>query len=124
MDLLTSSNRALFTLHWHILDQHPQVVRANFKPLEEWHRRSQEALDAVTKMVVDIAESLVATSSANTATYTVDAMPPMYSYVARAALKNIRSSTQREDGGWLRNAENVLQSSLDKYLERWSVSFN
>jgi hypothetical protein len=93
-----------------------------FKPLEEWHKRSQEALDTVTKIVVDIAESLMVTSPANTATHTIDAMPPTYSYIARAALRNIRNNTQREDVGWLRGAEDVLQTSLDKYFQRWGVS--
>jgi hypothetical protein len=93
-----------------------------FKPLEEWYKRSQEALDTVTKMVVDIAKSLIAVSPANTATHTVDAMPPMYPYIAHAALKHIHSSTQRQDVGWLRSAEDVLQASLDKYFQRWSVS--
>ncbi|EXJ89344.1 hypothetical protein A1O3_02411 [Capronia epimyces CBS 606.96] len=130
--------RALFTLHWHILDQRPQVVnvraRVMFKRLEEWYQRSQEALDTVTKMVVDIAESLIAATATTTArnatasptnttttTHTVDAMPPIYPYVARAALRHICSSAQRADAGWLRGAENVLQASLDKYSQRWSV---
>jgi hypothetical protein len=73
-------------------------------------------------MVVDIAEPLIAASPANTATHTIDAMPPMYPYIARAALRHIRSSTQREDVGWLRSAEDVLQISLDTYFQRWSVN--
>jgi hypothetical protein len=67
-------------------------------------------------MVVDIAENLIA------ATLMIDGMPPMYPYIARAALRHIHSSTQREDVGWLRSAEDVLQTSLDKYFQRWSVS--
>jgi len=93
-----------------------------FKPLEEWYKRSQEALDTVTKMVVDIAESLVVASPINTATYMIDAMPPMYPYIARAALRHIHSSTQRGNVGVLRSAEDVLQTSLDRYFQRWSVS--
>jgi hypothetical protein len=89
--------------------------------LEEWCKRSQEALDTVTKMVVDIAESLIAASPANMATHKVDAMPPMYPYIARAALRHIHSSTRREGVGWLRSAEGVLQTSLNKYFERWNV---
>jgi hypothetical protein len=72
-------------------------------------------------MVVETAESLIAASPANTATHLIDAMPPMYPYIARAALRHIHSSTQREDVGWLRSAEDVLQTSLDKYFQRWSV---
>ena len=73
-------------------------------------------------MVVDIAESLIAASPANTATHMIDGMPPTYPYIARAALRHIHNSTQREDVGWLRSAEDVLQTSLDKYFQRWSVS--
>jgi len=104
----------------HILGQPPQVVVAKFKPLEKWYKRSQEALDTVTKMVVDIAEWLISSSPGNAATDTVDAMPPMYPYIARAALRNIHSSTQSEDTGWIRNAEDVLQTCLVKYLQRWT----
>jgi hypothetical protein len=90
-------------------------VRANFKTLEEWHKRSREALDTVTKMVVDIAASLIV------ATQTIDVMPPIYPYIAHAALRHIRSNTQREDTSWPRSAQDVLQASLDKYRARWSV---
>ncbi|KAI9742754.1 MAG: hypothetical protein M1818_003483 [Claussenomyces sp. TS43310] len=101
-----TSLKAIFTSHWHILGQHPQVVRAQLKPLEDWSKRSQEALDTVMKMVVDIAESLIAASLANTATK-IDAMPPMYPYIARTALRYIHS-TPREDVDWPRNVEDVL----------------
>jgi hypothetical protein len=89
--------------------------------MEEWYRSSQEALDTITKMVVDIAEYLIGPSHADTATYAIDAMPPIYIYNARDALKHIHSSSRMDDATWLRNAENVLQTSLDKYLQRWSI---
>jgi hypothetical protein len=73
-------------------------------------------------MVIDTAETLISTSPTNTAMHTIDAMPPMYSYIARAALRYIHSNTQREGVGWLRSAEDVLQTSLDKYFQRWGVS--
>ena len=66
-------------------------------------------------MVVDIAETLIADTAI------IDAMPPMYPYIARAALRHVRSIGQREDFGWLRSAEDVLQISIDRYFERWSV---
>ena len=99
-------------------------MKASFKPLEEWHKRSQEALDTITKMVANIAESLIDLSPANAATSMMDAMPPMYPYIARTALKNIHRNlqTQREDAGWWRSAEDVLQTSLNKYFQRWGVS--
>jgi len=73
-------------------------------------------------MVVDIAESLIAASPANTATDMTDSMPPIYPYIARAALRHISSSIQRENVGWLRSAKDVLQKSLHKYFQRWSVN--
>lgn len=73
-------------------------------------------------MVVDVAESLIAASTDTTAIHMVDGMPPIYPYVAGAALRHIRSSTQREDAGWLRSAEDVLQTFLDKYSQRWNAS--
>ncbi|KAF2491658.1 hypothetical protein BU16DRAFT_565360 [Lophium mytilinum] len=114
--------RALFTLHWHILNLDPQAVRANFIPLEEWYKRSLGVLDTATKMVVEIAETLVAASPANTATQPIDAMPPMYPYIARAALRHIHSSTRSEGVDCMSSAEDVLQTSLDRYFQRWGVS--
>jgi hypothetical protein len=75
-------------------------------------------------MVVDIAESLTAESPANAGTDTVDFMPPMYSYIVQAALRNIHSCSQRKDLGWLKGAEDVLQTSLHKYFQRWSVNYD
>ncbi|KAK3938151.1 hypothetical protein QBC46DRAFT_356094 [Diplogelasinospora grovesii] len=92
-------------------------TRSKFIPLEEWHKRSQEALDTVTKMAIDIAESLIAAPNANT-THTIDATPPTYPYIARAALRHICSSTQREDVGWSGSAEDMVHRSLDKYFQR------
>ncbi len=73
-------------------------------------------------MVVDIAESLIAASPTSTATYTIDAMPPIYQYIVRAALRHIQNSTGKGDVGWLSSAEDALQTSLKKYFQRWSVS--
>ncbi|KAF7556148.1 hypothetical protein G7Z17_g1640 [Cylindrodendrum hubeiense] len=111
--------RALFQLHWHILDQPSQAVIALFNPLEEWQKRSQEALDTVTKIVFDTAESLVAASPVNTVI--IDSMPPTYPYIARAALRHIHSDTRKENVACLKSAEEVIQTSLDKYFKRWSV---
>lgn len=90
--------------------------------MEGWYRSSQEALDTVTKIVVDIAESLIAPAPANTATFTVDAMPLVYPYNARAALKHLDTSTRVEDADWLRNADGVLKKSLVRYFKLWGVS--
>jgi hypothetical protein len=117
-------NRALFTLHRHILDQPSQAIIANFIPQEEWNKRSQEALDTVTKMVVEIAEIPITASAANTPTKMIDSMPPIFPYIVRAALKHIHISAQREDVGWLRSEEGVLRTSLGKYFQRWGVNDN
>jgi hypothetical protein len=109
-------------LHHHILSQPPQIVRANFKPVEDWHKQSQQALETVAKIVLDIAETLIGPSPGNTAMHTIDGMPPMYPYIACAALRHIHSSAQMQDVGWLGNAEDVLRVSLDRYFQHWSVS--
>lgn len=84
---------------------------------------SIKALDTATKIVVDIAETLIAASPVNTATELIDTMPPIYPYIARVALRHIDSSTQRDDTGlWLGSARDVLQTSVDRYFERWNVS--
>ena len=75
----------------------------------------------MTKIVVDIAETLIVASPANTGTQTIDAMPPIYPYIARAALRQVRSIAPTEDGSWLRSAEDVLRMSIHRYCERWSV---
>lgn len=109
-------------MHCHILNQHPQTVRASFKSLDEWQKRSQDALDTVTKMVIDIANNLIAPSPANTKTRLIDGMPPMYPYIARAALLHIKSRIQMEDIDWMRGAENTARISLDKYSQRWGLT--
>ena len=106
--------QALFTLHGHILRLVPQAISANFKPLGEWHRTSREALDTVTKMVVDIPDSL----TEKTTVFTVDAMPPVYPYVVRAALRHIHSRSPKGDMGLLNSFKVVLRVSLDRFYER------
>lgn len=68
-------------------------------------------------MVLDIAECLIAPG-----TNTIDAMPSMYPYNARAALMHIHTSTQRKDGSRLSSVEDVIRKSLTKYSQRWGVS--
>ncbi|OKL61727.1 hypothetical protein UA08_03064 [Talaromyces atroroseus] len=84
--------------------------------------RSQEALDTVTKVVVDIAESVILGFPANTATSVIDAMPPMFPYITRAALTHINNRVQNENTSWLRSDEDVLQTAINKYFQRWNVN--
>lgn len=72
-------------------------------------------------MVVDIAESLVAMSTTKTATNLIDGMPPTYQYLARATSWLIQSGSLREDADWQKGAQNVIQTSLDKYYSRWHM---
>lgn len=75
-------------------------------------------------MVVDMAESILADSVANATTKTIDAMPPTYPHIARAALKHIRSSKQGETLSWPDTAEDVIQTSLDRYVQRWALNID
>jgi len=67
-------------------------------------------------MVIDIAESLCVSERM------LDGMPPMYPYIARAALRYIESEAGMEDGGWLERGGEVLRGSLGRYFGRWGVS--
>ncbi|KIW04095.1 hypothetical protein, variant [Verruconis gallopava] len=113
--------RALFTLHGHILDQKPQVVRANFQSLEQWQQRSREALDTVTKMALDILQFLSAAHLESAATPRIDAMPPMYPYVACAALDHLHHTSQNKDVAWLAGAVDLLRRFFARYYQHWTV---
>jgi hypothetical protein len=89
-------------------------VTAKFKSLDEWRRGSQAALDTVTKMVVDIADS-----HENVPPERVDLLPPNFSYAVLAALRHIRTKPRAED--WLREAEDRLRASLSRFDRRWGV---
>ncbi len=102
-------------LHWHILEQPPQITSVKFKSTEEWRKNSQAALDTVTKMVIDIADS-----HENMVPYPINSLTPSYAYILRAALKHVRGSTWRQNV-WPRDAEERLQSSLDRSNHRWGV---
>lgn len=79
-------------------------------------------LDTVTKVVVDIAEMLVTASSSNTTTPPVDESPSTYPYVAYAALTYLERGLPAMNADWIDSAQDTLQSSLEKYFERWNVS--
>lgn len=113
--ILTSSS-ALFTLHWHILGLPPQPMNVGSKSLEEWRRSSQAALDTVTKMVDDIANS-----HENMAPHPVDSLPPSYAYIVRAALQHIRHSSPWKDDAGQRVAEERLRNDLKRVNRRWGV---
>ncbi|KAH6617167.1 hypothetical protein F5144DRAFT_585644 [Chaetomium tenue] len=106
--------RALFTLHLHILDQPPQPVSAKFKSLDEWCGGSQAALDTITKMVVDIADS-----HEHVPTERMDSLPPSFCYTVLSALRHIRAKSRADT--WLQEAEERLRVSLYRFDFRWGV---
>jgi hypothetical protein len=87
--------------------------------LKEWHIRSQAALDTVTNIVFDIAKSLVNGSPEITATTLIDAMPPIFPYIARASLRHISHKPQSED---TKSAMDILERAIKSYFYRWRVS--
>lgn len=82
-----------------------------------WLARSHEALETVAKMVIDIADLLLATPVQSTAMYMVDTMPPQYPYIARAVLGYLRTRKFTEEPEWSTKARGILQMWLDKYSE-------
>ncbi|KAF2663574.1 hypothetical protein BT63DRAFT_461301 [Microthyrium microscopicum] len=113
---------ALFALHQHILDQQSESVRAKFQTMEEWHERSREALDTVSRIVIAIAGNLVTVSPANSGMQMIDNMPPMYPYIARVAIRHIRDRVKTGSGSWSASAREALERSINTYFERWDVS--
>ncbi|KAK4140139.1 uncharacterized protein C8A04DRAFT_15211 [Dichotomopilus funicola] len=106
--------RALFTLHLHILDQPRQTVSAKFKSLDQWRGGSRAALDTIIKMVVDIADS-----HDHVPPERMDSLPPSFCYDVILALRHIHTKPQVDT--WLREAEERLQTSLDRFDLRWGV---
>ncbi len=116
-----ANGRTLFTLHFHILDQLTDtgsIFAAKFSPLEKRFESSRTALDTVTKMVNDIAESH---ADKLLTLCLVDTMAPSYRYVIRAALRHIHESSKCKDSPWLRSAEGRLSSSLAHVHQRWGT---
>ena len=111
---LVRSTRTLFTLHLHILDQPPQTVSAKFKSLDEWRGGSQAALDTITKMVVDIADS-----HEHVPPERMDSLPPSFCYDVLLAVRHIHTKPHTDT--WLREAEERLRGSLYRFEHRWGV---
>ncbi|KAI1378394.1 hypothetical protein F4677DRAFT_443607 [Hypoxylon crocopeplum] len=109
--------RTLFVLHQHILAlPAEEIANANYKAPDKWFEGSLAALDTITKMTVDIAES-----HENVPPHVVDSMPPSLAYILRAALQHIHSSTRPEDPSWSQSAEGRLQGALARFNRRWGV---
>ncbi|KAE8395117.1 hypothetical protein BDV23DRAFT_169123 [Aspergillus alliaceus] len=103
--------RALFMLHWHILGQLTQPGSVKW---EERKRRSNDTLDTVTNMVIDIAGSHV-----NMSPHLIDLLPPSCVYITRAALKHIHDNAALKYEKWLWETDKQLEILLDQFGHRW-----
>ncbi|CAI6088313.1 unnamed protein product [Clonostachys chloroleuca] len=108
--------RTLFILHWHIITQ-LEICAPRYEPRDVWLARSHEALETVAKMVIDIADLLLATPVQSTAMYMVDTMPPQYPYIACAVLGYLRTRKFTEEPECSTKARGILQMWLDKYSD-------
>ncbi|CAH0051974.1 unnamed protein product [Clonostachys solani] len=108
--------RTLFILHWHIITQ-LEVCAPRYESKDVWLVRSHEALETVAKMVIDIADLLLATPVQGTTMYMVDTMPPQYPYIARAVLGYLHTRKSTEESDWSKKAREILQIWLDKYSQ-------
>lgn len=96
---------ALFLLHWHLLDS-----RARDSPrVYDSGNSSYQALDTITKMVIDIA-----TAHEHLPFGQIDHLPPSYLYINRAALKHIHDYQSVP-------ADTRLQTSLNQFEARWGA---
>jgi hypothetical protein len=97
---------ALFLLHWHLLGS-----RARDSPgAHDSSNTSHQALDTITKMVIDIA-----TTHENLPSSQIDHLPPSCLYIIRAALKHINDYQSV-------TADLRLQTSLNRFEARWGAS--
>ncbi|KAL4802429.1 hypothetical protein BDV18DRAFT_146724 [Aspergillus unguis] len=112
---ITLSIRGLFAIHRQIL----VLLRepsSQFECPKEAYGTSRAALDTVTKIVADVAES-----RQHLAPYQMDALPPTYIYLARAGLSYINDECKPlPAGSWMWAAEKQLQQSLESLHARWN----
>ena len=102
-------NRALFTLHWYILNKvHSEAA---FQGLQEG---SSAALDTITKIMVDIAHS----HNKNVTYSNIDALPPTSLYILLASLHNLNQSSGQHDNRWRRDFE-ALNDMTAHFKRRW-----
>lgn len=109
-NFLADPVRTMFILHWHIL---VQPLKLN-NPLNERTKKSHDALDTATKMVVDIADS-----HENMAPHLIDALPPSCVYIIQAALKHINDSPALKSNLEFQDISKRLKASLNQFNHRW-----
>ncbi|KAL5046500.1 hypothetical protein BDW71DRAFT_64130 [Aspergillus fruticulosus] len=106
--------RGLFLLHRQVLNRAKEPSGGVEYP-KGVYLNSRAALDTVTKIVSDIATARLQLSPDR-----LDAYPPTYAYLVRAALQYIHEECQPlTPGSWLWEAEKQLQHSLDLLKRRW-----
>ncbi|KAI8633679.1 hypothetical protein F5Y19DRAFT_470921 [Xylariaceae sp. FL1651] len=107
--------RTLFTLHWHILDLAPaDIVNAKYKTLDKWLESSHSALETITKMTLDIADS-----HQSILAHKSDTLPPNCAYMINAALRYLRRDVVGGSYAWRQSAESRLRNSLGPLDRRW-----
>jgi hypothetical protein len=99
-------------LHWHVLLEALQL-----KKFEDLQDGSLAALDAVTKMVIEIAHA----HQRKIGSYSVDTLPPTCSYILRAALKHLDMDPHLEEEEWLTDYM-AVSGMLGQLNHRWSVT--
>ncbi|KAL4923295.1 uncharacterized protein BDV17DRAFT_277412 [Aspergillus undulatus] len=98
--------RSLFLLHRRILSP----TTRNFDRPKEAESNSRAALDTVTKIVADVAETHQHLSARQ-----LDTLPLSYAYNVRAAVEYIRDKCQPlPPGSWLRDSGLRLERELDR----------
>ncbi|PLB44284.1 hypothetical protein P170DRAFT_480047 [Aspergillus steynii IBT 23096] len=95
--------RALFLLHWHLLDQPTYESPGSDSPVNSSH----SALDTVTQMVIDICITHEHMSISQ-----IDQLPPSCLYIIRASMKHMQSPTP----------DPRLYASLKQFEARWGAS--
>lgn len=97
-------------LHWHILDQLSKFTN----PLGEWRKKSDDTLDAVTKIVVDMADAYEKLAS-----ILIASKPAACVYIIEAALKHINDRADFVNNQELQEIDRRLQLTLNGFKSRW-----
>jgi len=109
-----SISRALYIIHWHILDQVPKMGSCTYKSPSEWQINSYAALDSITKM-----EARTAATRSNLPLELIDALPPSCLFLMREALKHIGDSGDKSKVWGINDQE--LKNATKKLEDRWDV---
>lgn len=109
--------RALFTLHWHILDLFAGLVGVRYQTRQD-SCKSHAALNTTTKIVLDVVEA-----HENENPRVTSCTAPSYVYLIRAALKHIHKKPEWEEDSWLQSTEERLRTSLARFPHHHDGNF-